>query len=133
MNKNFLRSASVLTNDYNGNGMLYYNSKIRFADVSDGTSNTLMLAECALVDTSRVAAIWGGCWQAYNVSSQFWAADRVNFRINGPGVQAPSSRHVGGCHFGLVDGSIRFLSENIDGITFEGLVTRGSGEIVGQF
>lgn len=124
---------TVTANDYNGNGMLYYNSRIRFADVSDGTSNTLVIAECALVDTTRVAAIWGGYWAAYNASSQFWGADNAQYRVNGPAVQAPSSKHVGGCHFLLVDGSVRFISENIDGNTLMALVSRSSGEVVGQF
>ena len=79
------------------------------------------------------AAIWAGYWNPNNISSQCWAAYRLNFKINGPGVQAPSSRYVGGCHFGLVDGAVRFLSENIDGQTFESLVTRDSGEVVGEF
>ena len=43
------------------------------------------------------------------------------------------SQHEGGAHFALVDGSARFISENIDQTTLRALSTRGAGEIVGDF
>ena len=115
------------------NGMLYLNSRIRFADVIDGTSNTVLITEVALINTTKVAAIWGGYWNCSNVSSQFWEIDSGDYKINGVGLQAPGSRHIGGCHFGLADGSIRFVSENIDGNLLMSIATRGMGEVVGQF
>lgn len=38
------------------------------------------------------------------------------------------SNHPGGCHFLLADGSVRFISENIDFPTYVVLSTRSSGE-----
>lgn len=43
------------------------------------------------------------------------------------------SQHVGGCHFALVDGSVRFVSENIDSTVLRGLSTRAGAEVVGEF
>lgn len=43
------------------------------------------------------------------------------------------SQHVGGCHFALVDGSVRFVSENIDSTVLRGLSTRAGSEVVGEF
>ena len=43
------------------------------------------------------------------------------------------SQHVGGCHFALVDGSARFISENIDSTTLRSLSTRAGAEVVGEF
>ncbi|OYW22125.1 MAG: hypothetical protein B7Z55_05015 [Planctomycetales bacterium 12-60-4] len=44
-----------------------------------------------------------------------------------------SSRHEGGVHALLADGSTRFVSENIDRIVWRAIGTRASGEIVGEF
>ena len=44
-----------------------------------------------------------------------------------------SSLHIGGCHFVMVDGSARFLSENMDLQLFQSLLTRNGGEVVGDF
>jgi prepilin-type processing-associated H-X9-DG protein len=44
-----------------------------------------------------------------------------------------SSRHEGGCHFSLADGSARFVSENIDVNLYRGLTTRQGGEVLGEF
>jgi prepilin-type N-terminal cleavage/methylation domain-containing protein/prepilin-type processing-associated H-X9-DG protein len=43
------------------------------------------------------------------------------------------SYHVGGAHILLADGSVRFLSENLSGIIFASLVSRASGETIGEF
>ena len=40
------------------------------------------------------------------------------------------SYHPGGCHFQLADGSVRFISENIDRLTLKYLTTRREGEVV---
>ncbi|MES2793635.1 MAG: DUF1559 domain-containing protein [Planctomycetota bacterium] len=45
----------------------------------------------------------------------------------------PFSLHVGGCHALLGDGSVRFLSENIDGNTLRRLCSKADGEVVGEF
>lgn len=44
-----------------------------------------------------------------------------------------SSWHTGGCHMGFADGSIRFLSENIDTRTYRLLGPKDDGEILGEF
>jgi prepilin-type N-terminal cleavage/methylation domain-containing protein len=52
------------------------------------------------------------------------------------GVQStgqPYSFHVGGAHFLMGDGSVRFISENIAMNTFVGLVTVNGSEIIGEF
>ena len=44
------------------------------------------------------------------------------------------SQHVGGAHFLFVDGSVRFLSENIDHKnTYQRLGDRADGQVVGDF
>ncbi len=39
-----------------------------------------------------------------------------------------ASYHPGGCFFAQVDGSVRFISENIDSVTLASLTTRAGGE-----
>ena len=48
-------------------------------------------------------------------------------------LSAFGSQHTGGAQVALVDGSVRFLSENIDMNTLRSLSTRGGGEVVGEF
>jgi hypothetical protein len=43
-----------------------------------------------------------------------------------------TSRHVGGSHFSLVDGSARFLSERVDWHVLKALSTRAGGEGLGS-
>ncbi|HCS52982.1 DUF1559 domain-containing protein [Rubinisphaera sp.] len=43
------------------------------------------------------------------------------------------SYHQGGAQFLLGDGSVRFISENIDLTTYNSLATRAGGEVVGEF
>ncbi len=43
------------------------------------------------------------------------------------------SFHVGGAHILMGDGAVRFLSENVSGITMTSLVSRTFGEVVGEY
>jgi prepilin-type N-terminal cleavage/methylation domain-containing protein/prepilin-type processing-associated H-X9-DG protein len=130
-----------------------------FRDVRDGTSNTMIGGERVggteiyrlnLVDAALSAALGGtngGGWGdilngeewfggslfdgtpgAFTGSGGPCAINCTNARTNGL-----YSFHTGGTHILLVDGSVRFISANIDVGIFAGLVTRGKGEIVGEF
>ena len=52
---------------------------------------------------------------------------------DGGGLYAARSNHVGGVQFALADGSVRFVSENIDHNTYFAVGTRSGGEAVGEF
>lgn len=43
------------------------------------------------------------------------------------------SRHPGGVQSGLVDGSVRFISETIELVTWQALATRAGGEVIGSY
>jgi len=43
------------------------------------------------------------------------------------------SKHVGGAHLLLCDGSVRFVSQNIDMFTYQKLGDRSDGQVVGEF
>jgi prepilin-type processing-associated H-X9-DG protein len=49
------------------------------------------------------------------------------------GTSAPFAFHTGGAHFTMGDGSVRFLSENINFATFIGLCTPAGSEVLGEF
>lgn len=53
--------------------------------------------------------------------------------INAINVNEAYSFHVGGAHFLLADGSVRFLSENVDAWTYISLCTRAGAETVADF
>lgn len=46
---------------------------------------------------------------------------------------AARSMHVGGVHVTLCDGSVKFISENIDYVMWRALSTRAGGEVIGDF
>ena len=45
----------------------------------------------------------------------------------------PGSRHVGGAHFTMADGSTHFMSENIDINTFRAMGRKSDGLPVGGY
>lgn len=130
----------VATGNYCGaTGMLGPLSNVRFANVVDGLSQTLMLGERvnqpATVGNPPFTASWlgivsksdGYIFNAMPYTSAI-ATYPINYHLGG--TQNFSSRHTGGAHFTFGDGAAKFLSDNMDGDTFQALGTPNGGEIV---
>lgn len=106
-------------------GMFYQNSRVKIRDITDGTSNTIAFSERTTVNdadgTNHRGGVWAGVTHpcptnGFDNIRNFTIQARVGWSmINGSGYQfGPSSLHVGGAHFLLADGRVRFISENID-------------------
>ncbi len=101
-----------------GNGILFMDSKINIAAVTDGTSNTLIVGER---DYRHNGALWAGTTNTnggyanrhFCLSTAGYTDLGRDHKINGLDPNAFSSRHVGGAQFVYCDGSVHFLSQSI--------------------
>ncbi|TWU22552.1 hypothetical protein Pla52o_36110 [Novipirellula galeiformis] len=120
----------------------YNDSEIRFRDIIDGTSNTVVMVERAGISPWN-ASLWIG-WHdltgSINNSYQFGLRVRMNrlsndtdYPINGRGSYAASSLHPGGAQFLRGDGSVVFLPETISLPTYSALGTINEGEVIGEY
>ncbi len=112
-----------------------HNGAARIRDFTDGTSNSMLVIETPL---EKYDDIRGPFWAAYVATGTISPHE---YRINHPYTAtdkrahhcAPGSKHVGGCHLLLADGSVRFLNENISMVTQRALVTICGNEVGGEF
>ncbi len=145
------------TDQFEFNGMLYVNSRVKFADVTDGTSNTLMVGERmrdhdgywgwwfagagpypffgaidVVLGTNERIAVAGEC--APDGPQSFFQQGSYQFTDDGQGTDIDSwhfwSAHAGGAQFVLADGSVRLVSYTVDRDLFRGLGTRDGGEVI---
>lgn len=107
------------------NGAFYRNSKTTFSRITDGTGNVVLMGERSWkkADTSGnlpyAALTWGQNGQDgsqnYGIASAHGTGQRrINCPENTECRRAFISLHPGGAHFGMGDGKVTFLSENID-------------------
>jgi prepilin-type N-terminal cleavage/methylation domain-containing protein len=117
-----------------GNGATYHNSRIRMAQITDGLSNTIHIGE----RKSKPADGWFSTWVGVAAGSEEAFA-----RILGGADHTPnfpenhfddfSSHHTGGAHFVLGDGSVRFITENINLGLYQALHTINKNEVITAF
>ncbi|MFN8708368.1 MAG: DUF1559 domain-containing protein [Planctomyces sp.] len=155
------------------NGVMFYASRVRIGDITDGSSNTAAMCERILADgnngqVSPVADVFFSpaspttpdeaiqICNAVNIndlSTQFplfmgapWMngqhtylhtnvpnARSCGFFLINRATMPPSGRHTGGVQLLLCDGSVRFVSDNIDLRTWRAIGTRAEGETLGEF
>ena len=114
----------------------------RFSDLADGTSNVISGGE--ILPSCHDHHRGGGGW--YNSNGQWTATSpKINFNTCGKqGVRDDQgdcndfrnwntsagfkSDHTGGAQFFLGDGSVHFISESIDYLTYQQLGSRNDGE-----
>ena len=103
------------------------------ADISDGTSNTIAVGE-AVPDWT-----WHTWWYGFNASTATCAVPLNSWRKTETSLAdwfenyAFASRHVGGGHFLMVDGSVRFVSENVSQYVYRNAATIQGAEVIGEF
>jgi prepilin-type processing-associated H-X9-DG protein/prepilin-type N-terminal cleavage/methylation domain-containing protein len=138
-----------------GMGIFYRNSKTRIADVTDGTSQTLLVGERAW---SNAQGAWAGVVTNARIQrgprnptpgsptgaapSLVLAHSHLNNTTTDTdgGLDDFSSQHPGGSNFLFADGSVRFLKSipsdlsgggfTPESIAFQALGTRSGGEVV---
>jgi prepilin-type N-terminal cleavage/methylation domain-containing protein/prepilin-type processing-associated H-X9-DG protein len=141
----------VSTDAWDNNGAFIRNTPMHMADLSDGLSNTLLVGERAtsMSSSTWVGAVTNGVVPAVRYST--WQQQLANAELapalvlshgsryhlpNNPLVfdaDATSSFHVGGVNFLFGDGSVRPITNAINGLTYEALLTRAGGEVVGDY
>ncbi|MCC9607968.1 DUF1559 domain-containing protein [Blastopirellula sp. JC732] len=141
-----------------GNGVFSPNSKVRFRDITDGTTNTVMVGEVpygpngTTNSSGSLIDYRGAVWIGITANGASSAGVRSNvatiqtFRgviasgstskeyiINGTNSNAFGSHHSGGAQFVLADASARFIAATIDPALVNRIAVRDDGEVVGEF
>jgi prepilin-type N-terminal cleavage/methylation domain-containing protein/prepilin-type processing-associated H-X9-DG protein len=128
-------------------GVFSRNSRTRMRDISDGTSQTLMVGERENGPFRRAGVhgphfsyetTWSGSvrdWDERDDDHGHMSIFQTGHVPNSPysddrDVSAP---HIGYANFLLCDGSCRGISESIDFQLYQSLSTRNGGEVVGEF
>ncbi len=175
--------ASGNGSPYNSNGVMFANSRIRIADITDGTTNTACMSESVLGDGTRsvfgstppgpplttygylltfqsslddasCAApsafnyadlrqfLWYSGEMRNTAYNHYYTPNSKNYDCitnaaalgyTAIGWKAARSRHTGGAHLLLCDGSTRFVGDSVDLNTWRALATRNGSEIIGDY
>ncbi len=145
---------------YCNNGILVPNQVARIRDITDGASNTMMVAEqSGKVGNSDFRAGYHGGWSSLNnppasrfLVPMFLSSDlpygsgtttirqQINSKTAGLGAGSSyysntiiNSFHTGGIHALLADGSVRFLSDSLYFGTLTNLASKDDGLALGEF
>ncbi len=126
--------------DKDNHGLLFLNSKIRYSDIEDGSSKTILLSE-ALVNPADLGWVSGTRATLRNTGSKPNSGRDPEWDPNAPKVKPANSltvggfgsRHPGGINAGFADGSVRFISEEIEPELLHQLGNRADGQIMKPF
>jgi prepilin-type N-terminal cleavage/methylation domain-containing protein/prepilin-type processing-associated H-X9-DG protein len=138
------------------NGIMYPLSMVRHGQIEDGTSHTFLVAECSWDFGGDVAPWYAGglvygagtdppetmLWNMSKFGDGFWVENQAHVRyslrersysntitvaVARRNELSFGSKHAGGCHFCMADGSVQFVREEIDIVVLRNLACRHDG------
>ena len=131
--------------DVTNNGSFFLNSRVRYEDLEDGSSQTLSVGEKA---TTGAELGWASGTKA-SLRNTGWLingglvppATAIPPTLGGPVPPPPaapvfesvggfSSKHPGGANFAFGDGSVKFLRSSINATVFAYLANRADGNLL---
>ncbi len=129
------REGSGSFGEYAVEGVFALRSTLRFRDIKDGTSNTIGIGEVAW-DKYPFYRAWTRGLYWYNgvallsTKNHRWPINAgkdgtLTMKFNNGGY---GSEHPGGMNVGMMDGSVKFVSETIDMNIYRSAASRGAGE-----
>jgi prepilin-type N-terminal cleavage/methylation domain-containing protein/prepilin-type processing-associated H-X9-DG protein len=144
---NFLAPFLGLPAGQNLQGALQPDKNIRIGDITDGTSNTILIAEIAarpnlwragkqVVGSVTYFSGAGGWGDATSGNAQLYGSSADGTMFPGAcGINCSNdfglySFHTGGANVVLADGSVHFLKTTTDILSLVALITRAGGEII---
>jgi prepilin-type N-terminal cleavage/methylation domain-containing protein/prepilin-type processing-associated H-X9-DG protein len=137
-------------NGLNLPGIFYGQSKTRLTDITDGTSNTVMVSEIIQSQDGGQHDVRGRIWNSIHAGTSFSTIYPPNSTVGDnpqgycvPIVGAPCgsqsvdnafilarSKHSNGVNACMADGSVRFISNSINQATWQWMGTRSGGEVI---
>ncbi|MDB5310559.1 MAG: prepilin-type cleavage/methylation protein [Gemmataceae bacterium] len=138
----------VSSDAFDNNGAFLRNRTMRVADITDGLSNTVFVGErcTSMSSVTWTGAVTNGVVPAVRYpapADQLANAEAASALVlshgsrdhlpNNPLVfdaDATASFHIAGVNFLFGDGSVQPISNSIDGLVYEALLTRAGGEAV---
>jgi len=136
--------VSTALRTFHRNGIIFGNSNIRMRDITDGTSQTAMIGESNYFPSQPDLITTRGWATSPKMdighpmtmasltdpinSYDLTGVDITEFHVSS---RMLGSHHVGGCHVAFADGSVRFLSENMNDSTYQRIGIRNDGQVIG--
>ena len=128
--------------DVDNNGLLFLNSKVRYAEIQDGSAMTILVGE-ALTNPESLGWVSGTRATLRNTGAiekprPYLPSNAPDSENSGEASGSLSvggfgSYHPGGLNIGFADGSTRFFSQSIDPQILRRLGNRADGEIIRPF
>jgi len=128
--------------DKDNHGLLFLNSKVKYSQIYDGSSQTILVGEAftsaeglgwvsGTRDTLRNTSVIEKP-QPYLPPAQARPEEQEKEKVGTLFVGGFGSQHPGGAIFGFADGSTRYLTQNTEPEVLRRLGNRADGEIIKQ-